>query len=429
MAGAHAAHIVGKGVFFLAAAAWLIALSRLRRARVHREAAMRRLCKRLPKAELHAHIAGCARLATISELSAALPGRTSGARGARLRTHALAGWAANARLALRGLTLDECFARFADIHTAVASAAALRRVTAEVLADFAADGVRYLELRSTPRALCDVDASGYVCAILETLAQHEHTGMVVPRLLLSIDRSAPASRARETVELALALRAERADARRLIVGIDLSGNPSKGRFADFVPALSLARAAGLPTSVHCAEVANEAETAEVLAFRPARLGHALMLSAEHVARLRADPIPIELCPTSNLTTLRCSHMSDHPTAGQWLLDDVRFERYPVSINTDDTGVFGTCASAELARVALELKLDAARVTHLAVRALDDAFEPAPAGDTVSDDSGTTMRNLRILFAREAAAACALYEAEMDLGHLRSIRSGISALIL
>lgn len=363
---------------------------------------MRRLCVRLPKAELHAHIAGCARLSTISELTAALQ------RPDRPNARAVfAGFLAATRTALLGLTLDECFARFKAIHAAIGSAAALRRVTAEVIADFAADGVRYLELRSTPRALSDIDVRGYVCVLLDSIAEHERSGgSMVVRLLLSIDRSAPASRAHETVELALALRSERADARRLIVGIDLSGNPSRGHFASFVPALLRARAAGLPTSVHCAEVEDDGEMSEVLAFRPDRLGHALLLSEEHVAALHANPIPIELCPTSNLTTLRCSHMRDHPTAGRWLLDDVRAERYPVSINTDDTGVFGTCASAELARVAIDLRLNSTQVSHLATRALEDAFEAKRS------EASQSFGELRDLFERAAAAACSLYDAEL-----------------
>lgn len=384
-------------VLSLLTGAWLLALAAARRARLRRQAALVRLCKRLPKAELHAHVAGCARLATVNELDTT-----------RSRPRSTLWQRLSPRAALGGLTLDQCFERFATIHRALATSDALRRVAAEVLADFAADGVRYLELRSTPRALRDLDARSYVCTLVEAIVEFEERsrGAMPTRLLLSVDRAAPTRRADETVELALALRGERDDARRLLVGIDLSGNPSKGRFADFVPALSRARKAGLPISVHCAEIEDEGEMAEVLAFRPDRLGHALFLSAAHVAALRANPIPIELCPTSNLTTLRHAHMRDHPTAGQWLLDEVQAERYPVSINTDDTGVFGTCASAELARVAVELRLDAAHVAHLATRALDDAFEPAQGG------SGGPMRELRARFAAEAAHACALYEEEL-----------------
>ena len=366
------------------------AVSRVRRARARREAAMRRLCKRLPKVELHAHLAGCARLATITELAGEIA-----APGAR------------ARAALGKLTLDECFARFGAIHRALSTEAALKRVAAEVLADFAADGVRYLEIRTTPRALRDVDARGYVCAVLDSIGKFERDAgdrAMVVRLLLSIDRSGPIARADETVELAHTLRAERADARRLIVGVDLSGNPSKGRFVDFAPALARARAAGLPASVHCAEVEDHAEMDDVLAFRPARLGHALFLSAAHVEALRAAPIPIELCPTSNLTTLRRAHMREHPTAARWLLDDLRTtEAYPVSISTDDTGVFGTSASAELARVALELRLDPAHVAHLAARGLHDAFEPANSRE---------MLTLRARCARDATIALALHAQEL-----------------
>jgi adenosine deaminase len=173
-----------------------------------------------------------------------------------------------------------------------------------------------------------------------------------------------------------------------------------------------ARAAGLPTSVHCAEVSNDAEMDQVIAFRPARLGHALLLSAKHIAALRAAPIPIELCPSSNLMTLRKTHMRDHPTATRWLVDELRANLdapphpyYPVSINTDDSSVFGTSASAELARVAIELGLDARHVVHLATRALDDAFDRTPG----------VVAELRARFAREASAALELYRAELAIG--------------
>ena len=71
----------------------------------------------------------------------------------------------------------------------------------------------------------------------------------------------------------------------------------------------------------------------------------------------------------------------------------------VCLSTDDSSVFGTTASAELARVALELGLDAPHVVALATRALDDAFEPCAAA----------RAELAERFAREAAVALAAYE--------------------
>ena len=58
-----------------------------------------------------------------------------------------------------------------------------------------------------------------------------------------------------------------------------------------------------------------------------------------MAALEASPIPIELCPTSNMKTLRLSSLADHPTLRRWIEGG-----YPVSISTDDFGVFSTTAS-------------------------------------------------------------------------------------
>ena len=39
--------------------------------------------------------------------------------------------------------------------------------------------------------------------------------------------------------------------------------------------------------------------------------------------------PIEICPSSNLKTLRLGCLADHPTLGRWLETS-----HPISINTD-----------------------------------------------------------------------------------------------
>ena len=133
---------------------------------------------------------------------------------------------------------------------------------------------------------------------------------LVPRLLLSIDRSGGAEAAHATVALASRLRAEGGVGRyvagmdfsvltltlalalalapaltltltitltltRYVVGIDFSGNPTVSGFAQFAEAFAAARGAGLHAVVHAAEVANDADTDAILAFRPDRLGDML----------------------------------------------------------------------------------------------------------------------------------------------------------
>ena len=135
------------------------------------------LCRRLPKVELHAHLHGSARLCTIADLA------PPGVDQALLTSDT-------------ERSLEGCFAIFGAIHRTVTTLAAVRRITAEVLSDFAAENVKYLELRTTPRALADADIEGYVRAVLDVLEQFELAARdrgtafpLVPRLILSIDLS------------------------------------------------------------------------------------------------------------------------------------------------------------------------------------------------------------------------------------------------
>lgn len=72
--------------------------------------------------------------------------------------------------------------------------------------------------------------------------------------------------------------------------------------------------------MHCGEVLNDADFLEVIAFRPERLGHAVVLGEEVRQTLLSlvPRIPIEVCPTSNLLTLALSHHGEHPTVRGWI---------------------------------------------------------------------------------------------------------------
>lgn len=354
--------------------------------------ALRELCAALPKAELHAHLHGCARLSTIAALAPA-----------SVDTSMLLVGSSNDD----DRSLSACFSIFDAIHKTVTSLATVRRIAREVLDDFAADNVKYLELRTTPRDLSDADAEGYVRALLDIFATHERDAAaavdgwpLTARLLLSVDRSGSAERAMATVELAARLRSEAGgDGAKYIVGIDFSGNPTRGEFCEFAAAFVAAREAGLRIAAHVAELNRPEDTALILAFRPERLGHALLLSDADREALAWSWIPIELCPTSNVKTLGLASLRDHPTLRTWLDSG-----YPVSISTDDSTVFATTPSRELAIAAEAAELTAERVAELAAAGLGHAFA----------DEGTIER-LRLRFAAAAdLALAAVVESQDDI---------------
>lgn len=71
------------------------------------------------------------------------------------------------------------------------------------------------------------------------------------KLLLSIDRRQGEAVAEHTLKLALDTRVKHPD---LVVGLDLSGDPTAGAFANFLPTLLKAKQNGLGVVLHCGEV-------------------------------------------------------------------------------------------------------------------------------------------------------------------------------
>jgi adenosine deaminase len=392
------------------------------------ERLVRRLAAQLPKAELHAHINGCIRDATLTELC-----RASDDPVARRFVVPPA----------EERSLMQCFEMFDIIHAAVSDLDAVARVASEAVADFAADGVCYCELRTTPRADCrrgrrrraDVADSGddqsgeggsdsggaesqlasrreYVAAVVQSVrdAEAAQRGEVVVRLLLSIDRAGTLEAARETVHLAAQEFGESGSG--LVVGLDFSGNPHSGRFADFRSVFEEARERyGLPLTAHVGELPDHADTAATIEFGPERYGHAVagMSPALLAALVGGDQKrsqgnagrggggggggAVEICPTSNLRTLElpAGDYGAHPTLGYWLRGEGASSAaaavaaatahapprpHPgVCICTDDTALFGITLSDELGSVGWAYGLPPPQLAQLALGALEHAFAP------------------------------------------------------
>jgi len=94
-----------------------------------------------------------------------------------------------------------------------------------VVKEFAADNVKYLELRTTPR---DVPAtrmtkSSYVASVVAAInAAVSSEKDIIVRLLLAIDRQMSPADIDETLKLAESY-ASQSDS--IVVGLDLSGDP------------------------------------------------------------------------------------------------------------------------------------------------------------------------------------------------------------
>ncbi|KAL7547001.1 hypothetical protein ACHAWF_010321 [Thalassiosira exigua] len=231
---------------------------------------------------------------------------------------------------------------------------------------------------------------------------------LIPRLIISVDRAGTLDQAVENIELATEM--FQSPGNKYIVGVELGGNPTRNDFRTFEAAFDSARRRGLPVAIHCGEVptgSNELEedlellkayqeASAIIEFKPDRLGHALLLPDSLIEKLWQQPIPIECCPTSNVMTLelalhRGGNLIDglkmHPQLGKWLEggDDIieqknsrlpgrtRNRSYPISVNTDDSGLFCTNLSKELFLVAAAFDLCENKLAGIMLDAVAHSF--------------------------------------------------------
>ncbi len=265
----------------------------------------RELIGRLPKAELHVHLDGSLRPTTMLDLARAagvsLPERDP----ERLRRYMRVDHARD---------LEDFLARFQVTIALLQSAEAIERVAYEMVADAAADRVRYLEVRYCPwlstrdgMTLAEVLAAEH-----RGLARGErdfgvHTGIINCAL-----RQDPPERAVELAAVSVA-------SKELgVVAFDLAGGEAgrpPGRHAE---AFDIAARGLLGITVHAGEAAGPESIAEAIhRCHAMRLGHGTRLLEDPAlqAYVRDRQIGVEINITSNVQTRAVPDAARHPVRG------------------------------------------------------------------------------------------------------------------
>jgi adenosine deaminase len=312
----------------------------------------------LPKAELHLHLDGAMRLQTAVEL-AQENGLTMTLEEARSRLVAPARCANQAEL----LT-------YFDLPIALLqTAAALRRVSAELMLDLAADGILYAEVRWAPRLHLERGLS--VREVIEAVAlgiadTANALGPSTPLIGLIVTgmRSHPPA---ANVELARTGAAFGPP----VVGFDLAGPELAFPAPPHAAAFRAAEAGGLGLTAHAGEVAGPERIREALDLGVSRIAHGVTAAEdpEVMELLRERDVTLDLCPTSNVQAGIVADLASHPLA--------RLARAGVSvtISTDDRTVSDTTLSAEMARTARALGLTPMELAEIAVNAFGRGFAP------------------------------------------------------
>ncbi|HET9949095.1 MAG TPA: adenosine deaminase [Longimicrobiales bacterium] len=316
----------------------------------------------LPKAELHVHLDGSLRPATMLELA-----RERGGRLPEREAEALA-----RRMLVTGATrLEEYLEPFRITLSLLQDAPALERAAYELAEDHAAENVRYVEVRfcpalSTERGLA---ADEVLDAVLAGLARARRDHGIESRVIVCALRTLPPAASREMAELAVAYQD------RGVCAFDLAGAEAGYPVHDHLEAFRLAEAAGLGITIHAGEGFGTPSIQEALELAHAtRIGHGTRLGEdpELLERVRDAGIPLEVCLTSNVQTRVAPSYEEHPVR-RYFDEGVR-----VCLCTDNRLMSGVTLTDEYRRARDALGFTGEELAQVARTAFACAFLPEEA---------------------------------------------------
>jgi adenosine deaminase len=314
--------------------------------------------RRWPKAELHVHLDGSLRAATMLELAQQqgirLPADTPDAL-----TRALS--------VSKAKNLEEYLARYQLTLAVMQTAAAMERIAYELIVDLAAEHVRYAEVRYSP--LLHRPALSLSEAIEAPLRGFRRaaaeTGTKVGVIVCAI-RTLPPAQSMELAEVAVDYQAAG------VVGFDLAGVERGHPAEEHRAAFALAARHGLGCTCHAGEGDGPGSIHQAIhACGAQRIAHGTRLGEDPalLADVIERRIPLDMCITSNVHTRAVASVAAHP------LRRYLEQGAVVTLNTDGRLVDGVTLTDEyhLAHTALGLGRDA--LVRLVLNACESAFLP------------------------------------------------------
>src|SRR5690349_15470531 len=289
----------------------------------------------LPKAEIHVHLEGTVRPATLEELCA-----RTGVSVPRSFTD-----------------LPSFIQVYACAWAAMTTPGDYGRLVREYCEDAARAGVRYAEL--------ELATAGrpYDC-LAEAIEAASRQQDVVVRFVAGNARDLP-------LEIAWMMLDDARDVPE-VVAIGLGG-PEEGFPPEpFAELFAEARRRGLHAAPHAGEAAGPASIRSALdALGAERIQHGVRAveDLDLLAEIVARPVPLAVCPTSNLRLGVVRSLDEHPLRRLWDAGAM------VSVNTDDPGFFGSDLLTEYAIAGRLLDLDRRGYARLAANSVDGSFAP------------------------------------------------------
>ncbi len=258
-------------------------------------------------------------------------------------------------------------------------------LTRYFLAKAVKQNVKYCEVMFTPWFLVKrgIDFNEMMSEIDRAAKEIENESDIEMKLIFDGPRNFGNEAVREVFTMAMQDKTGR------VIGVGIGGDEKTHPARLFPDEFDYARASGLHTIGHAGEtdgVESMLDTIQLL--KVSRIGHCLGIpeSSKLEGIIFENNITLDLCPWSNVATGSIPSIEKHP------FPDYLKRGYPITLNSDDPGIFNTNINKEF-DIMLELyNLTAEQLAGICANAVSGSFLPDAKKKILSDDIKECVEN-------------------------------------
>jgi adenosine deaminase len=312
--------------------------------------------RRLPKAELHVHLEGSVGVSSLASLAKKYKTEIAGISPEELRRRSFVyddfqGFLNTYRLVCQHLREPEDYLVILDSLYGL-------------LED---QNIFYAEVFFSPSIPWKLGRDGQevLSALTERSTQYEaKEGVVVIRWVLDCVRQFDIEMAERTAELAAEF------SQKGVIAVGVGGDENSRPLREFEEVFSWVRSHELFAHVHAGEIGEPEQVWEAVQLLGAnRIGHGIQAARDSklMEYLREHTIGLDICLTSNAKTRAWPFLGNHP------LPLLMKRGVPVTLNTDDPGLFETTLNQEYEAALRLFELSEADLQRLSLQGIHSSF--------------------------------------------------------
>lgn len=315
---------------------------------------------RLPKVELHCHLDGSLRLSTILDLAQK--------QKVKLPAHDLQKLKKILIIGNKRGTLEEYLARFDITLSVMQTPQSLSRIAYELIADAAAENIRYIEVRYSPilHTKKGMSAEDSILAVKKGLKRGQKEFGVKSGIIICGIRNISPKLSLKLADLTCRYK------NKGVVGFDLAGPEENFPAKDHREAFYLILNNNINITIHAGEAFGPASIHQAIHYCGAhRIGHGTRLKEDKdlMNYVNDRRIPLEICLKSNWHTYSVRSMKQHPL--KYYYD----QGIRITLNTDNRLMSNTTLTQEFMLVRDLFGFGLLDFREVIINAMKSAFLP------------------------------------------------------